>query len=67
MWLLAGRKAPDHCTITRFRTGFLAEACEDLLYQLVRRFAAMEEMYKSTWKRMPVCIKGVHSETAEIV
>ena len=24
MWLLAGQKAPDHSTIVRFRTGFLA-------------------------------------------
>ena len=27
LWLLAGQKAPDHSTIARFRTGFLAEAC----------------------------------------
>ena len=27
MCLLAGQKAPDHSTIARFRTGFLAEAC----------------------------------------
>lgn len=44
MWLLAGQKAPDHSTIARFRTGFLAEACEDLFYQLVRRLAAMGEL-----------------------
>ncbi len=37
MWLLAGQKAPDHSTIARFRTGFLADACEDLFYQMVRR------------------------------
>ena len=36
MWLLAGRKAPDHSTIARFRTGFLADACEDLFYQMVK-------------------------------
>ncbi len=34
MWLLAGHKAPDHSMIARFRTGFLADACEDLFYQL---------------------------------
>ena len=34
MWLLSGRKAPDHSTIARFRTGFLAEACEDVLVKL---------------------------------
>ncbi len=48
MWLLAGRKAPDHSTIARFRTGFLAEACEDLFYQMVRRLAAMDELSKET-------------------
>lgn len=48
MWLLAGRKAPDHSTIARFRTGFLADACEDLFYQMVRRLAAMDELSKET-------------------
>ena len=41
MWLLAGQKAPDHTTISRFRPCFLAEACEDLFYQIVRNLAAM--------------------------
>lgn len=35
MWLLGGRKAPDHSTIARFRKEFLANAVEDLFYQLV--------------------------------
>lgn len=48
MWLLAGQKAPDHSTIARFRTGFLAEACEDLFYQMVRNLAAMGELGKET-------------------
>ena len=48
MWLLAGQKAPDHSTIARFRTGFLADACEDLFYQMVRRLAAMDELAKET-------------------
>ena len=48
MWLLAGQKAPDHSTIARFRTGFLAEACEDLFYQLVRRLAQYGELSKET-------------------
>ena len=48
MWLLAGNKAPDHSTIARFRTGFLAEACEDLFYQMVRRLAAMGELSQET-------------------
>ena len=48
MWLLAGQKAPDHSTIARFRTGFLASACEDLFYQLVRLLASMGELSKET-------------------
>ena len=48
MWLLAGQKTPDHSTIARFRTGFLAEACENLFYQMVRRLAAMGEILKET-------------------
>ena len=34
LWLLAGNKAPDHSTITRFRTTFLKESCEELFGQL---------------------------------
>ena len=48
MWLLAGQKAPDHSTIARFHTGFLAEACEDLFYQMVRRLNQMGELSKET-------------------
>ena len=48
MWLLAGQKAPDHSTIARFRTGFLADACEGLFYQMVRRLADMGELSKET-------------------
>ena len=48
MWLLAGKKAPDHSTIARFRTGFLADACEDLFYQMVRRLEQMNELSKET-------------------
>lgn len=46
MRLLAGAKAPDHSTIARFRTGFLAEAYEDLFYQLVRQLALMGKLLK---------------------
>ncbi|WP_242997665.1 transposase [Enterocloster clostridioformis] len=46
MWLLAGQKATDHSTIARFRTGFLAAACEDLFFQMVRRLAVMGELSK---------------------
>ena len=48
MWLLAGQKAPDHSTIARFRTGFLAEACEYLFYQMVRCLNQMGELSKET-------------------
>ena len=33
MWLLENGKAPDHSTLSRFRTGRCAEAVEDLFYQ----------------------------------
>ena len=48
MWLLAGQKAPDHSTIARFRTGFLADACEDLFYQMVKRLENAGELSKET-------------------
>ncbi len=48
LWLLAGQKAPDHSTIARFRTGFMATACEDLFYQMVRRLSHMGELSKET-------------------
>ncbi len=48
MCLLAGHKAPDHSTIARFKTGFLADACEDLFYLMVRRLAAMDELSNET-------------------
>lgn len=36
-WLLAGRKAPDHATISRFRKEYLSnEIIEDLFYQQVK-------------------------------
>ena len=38
----------DYSTIARFRTGFLADACEDLFYQLVRRLNQMGELSKET-------------------
>ena len=48
MWLLAGQKAPDHSTIARFRTGFLADACENLFYQMVKRLEDAGELSKET-------------------
>ena len=54
MWLLSGQKAPDHSTIARFRTGFLAEACEGLFYQMVRCLNQMGELSKETVDRKSV-------------
>lgn len=42
MWL------PDHSTIARLRTEFLADACEGLFYQFVRRLNEMNELFKET-------------------
>ena len=36
-WLLEDRKAPDHSTLARFRTGRCKEAVEELFYQFVRK------------------------------
>ena len=36
MWLLENEKAPDHTTLSRFRTDRCAEANEDLFYQYVQ-------------------------------
>ena len=36
MWLLENGKAPDHSTLSRFRTGRCAEAVEDLFYQYIQ-------------------------------
>lgn len=41
--LLEDRKAPDHSTLARFRTGRCKEAVEDLFYQFVRRLEDMGE------------------------
>lgn len=46
--LLAGQKAPDHSTIACFRTGFLADACENLFYQMVCRLDDSGELSKET-------------------
>ena len=44
MWLLQGEKAPDHNTISRFRSGRLNEAVEDLFYQTIRMFQQSGEI-----------------------
>lgn len=36
MWLLENGKAPDHTTLSRFRTGRCAETVEDLFYQYIQ-------------------------------
>lgn len=37
MWLLGNEPVPDHSTISRFRTGRLEDAIEDLFYQYVNK------------------------------
>ncbi len=44
MWLLEGKKAPDHSTIARFRKDFLEKAIEDLFFQLVRHLYHIGEI-----------------------
>lgn len=44
MWLLQGEKAPDHNTISRFRSGRLNEAVEELFYQTVLMFEQLGEI-----------------------
>jgi len=44
MWLLENGKAPDHSTLSRFRTGRCAEAVEDLFYQYVRLLEKQNEV-----------------------
>ena len=42
-WLLEDRKAPDHSTLARFRTGRCKDVIEDLFYQFVRKLEKMGE------------------------
>ena len=44
LWLLAGNKAPDHSTIARFRQKYLADAMDDLFYQMVTKLHTMGEI-----------------------
>lgn len=44
MWLLQGEPAPDHNTISRFRSGRLNEAVEDLFHQFVLLLHQMGEI-----------------------
>ncbi|MBQ7130232.1 MAG: transposase, partial [Oscillospiraceae bacterium] len=48
MWLLENGKAPDHSTLSRFRTGRCAEAVEDLFYQYVQYLEKQGEVDHKT-------------------
>ena len=48
MWLLENGKAPDHSTLSRFRTGRCAEAVEDLFYQYVKYLEKQGEVDHKT-------------------
>jgi len=43
MWLLQGESLPDHSTIARFRKDYLADAVEDLFYQMVQYLHSLGE------------------------
>lgn len=48
IWLLNGVPAPDHNTISRFRSGRLSEVMESLFYQLVKKLGELGEIeYKN--------------------
>lgn len=44
MWLLEGNNAPDHSTIARFRKEYLADAVDDLFYQMVQHLYQIGEV-----------------------
>lgn len=44
MWLLEDRKAPDHSTLSRFRTGRCRCAVEGLFYQYVKKLEEVDEV-----------------------
>lgn len=44
MWLLNGQAAPDHTTISRFRKHYMADAVEDLFYQMVQYLHTNDEV-----------------------
>lgn len=50
LWLLQGRKAPDHNTIARFRTGRVASAIDNLFSQVVKRLSQQDSIeYKNVF------------------
>mgnify|MGYP002411164956 CR=1 FL=1 len=44
MWLLGDEEAPSHDALTRFRSGPMAQAIEDLFYQLVKKLHELGEI-----------------------
>lgn len=68
MWLMVGRKAPDHGTIARFRRG-LADACEDLFYQMVKRQESKKRrLYLSMTQNQAGSINtGIQPEFLQII
>jgi len=44
MWLLEGKKAPDHTTIARFRKDYLQTRIDDLFYQMVQYLHNIKEI-----------------------
>jgi len=44
LWLIQGHNAPDHNTISRFRTGRLSECIEDLFNQLAIKLSEIGEI-----------------------
>lgn len=44
MWLLGGKSAPDHSTIARFRKEYLADAVDNLFYQMVKYLHSIDEI-----------------------
>lgn len=44
IWLLNGKKAPDHNTISRFRGERLSGALEDLFYQYIKKLHELDEI-----------------------
>ena len=44
IWLLDGKKAPDHNTISRFRNERIEKALEDLFYQFIKKLNELDEI-----------------------
>jgi len=59
MYLLEGKRPPDHNTIARFRRNHLPEAIEDLLYQMVQQLVSRGEI---SFEESAVFIDGTKIE-----